>query len=643
MAERATSQTKILECVQKISDFKTKLLSFSFFATAMERLIKNDETVAKMKKVLNFANEALSTLENEVKNAGDDNAIVKARWDLIEEFLSFFEDEKLSMNKDEIQRRLGVVLATDIDGVSYNISLTTLQSLQNEIVNKDSKKYLKQAKIADQVAPLKQSVTEALKELGESDDSTTKGTIAARINCYNNYWKTTEAKKVLAKLKALYSALYTNFTTIDELLTEIVDGKKSLSDSECEGLVDAINYLIGANNEYDGEHRQPNITTEVDVSFKKNAAAKTEDLGSQQVTMPNLQKLAGEAKDIFEALPSWRIPGTTANKIIKVARKVFIGLMAGAVVLTAGHFMAKGFKKAGAAPVEEQLTQAQEEEDKSIQSYRGDIAAYIDAVSNKIGELQQKASDDWGAKVGGDKAKEALELYINGAGENANFTALNNANLEALAAKELSDARQAYQEATEAYNAIMDELTKIEESVGGYKDVDISREIVEAIPQDSLKGWRQAFTKSEVLAINISDIRTQEADGEDSALVRIIFQKNNGEKYIAEGEVAGVSEYYQDGELSADDIGALLENKQGKVQIYKDYSSSFGTSDKIYLYGVENVLAGQADSSVEYFVYSSEGELKDVGEVLYNNVSQNATKDMILQAVEDAIYGQNEM
>lgn len=643
MAERATSQTKILECVQKISDFKTKLLSFSFFTTAMERLIKNDETVAKMKKVLNFANEALSTLENEVKNAGDDNAIVKARWDLIEEFLSFFEDEKLSMNKDEIQRRLGVVLTTDIDGVSYNISLTTLQSLQNEIVNKDSKKYLKQAKIADQVAPLKQSVTEALKELGESDDSTTKGTIAARINCYNNYWKTTEAKKVLAKLKALYSALYTNFTTIDELLTEIVDGKKSLSDSECEGLVDAINYLIGANNEYDGEHRQPNITTEVDVSFKKNAAAKTEDLGSQQVTMPNLQKLAGEAKDIFEALPSWRIPGTTANKIIKVGGKVFIGLMVGAFALTAGHFTAKALKKSGAAPVQDQLIAAQEEEDKSIQSYRGDIAAYIDAVSNKIGELQQKASDDWGAKVGGDKAKEALELYINGAGENANFTALNNANLEALAAKELSDARQAYQEATEAYNAIMDELTKIEESVGGYKDVDISREIVEAIPQDSLKGWRQAFTKSEVLAINISDIRTQEADGEDSALVRIIFQKNNGEKYIAEGEVAGVSEYYQDGELSADDIGALLENKQGKVQIYKDYSSSFGTSDKIYLYGVENVLAGQADSSVEYFVYSSEGVLKDVGEVLYNNVSQNATKDMILQAVEDAIYGQNEM
>lgn len=643
MAERATSQTKILECVQKISDFKTKLLSFSFFTTAMERLIKNDETVAKMKKVLNFANEALSTLENEVKNAGDDNAIVKARWDLIEEFLSFFEDEKLSMNKDEIQRRLGVVLATDIDGVSYNISLTTLQSLQNEIVNKDSKKYLKQAKIADQVAPLKQSVTEALKELGESDDSTTKGTIAARINCYNNYWKTTEAKKVLAKLKALYSALYTNFTTIDELLTEIVDGKKSLSDSECEGLVDAINYLIGANNEYDGEHRQPNITTEVDVSFKKNAAAKTEDLGSQQVTMPNLQKLAGEAKDIFEALPSWRIPGTTANKIIKVGGKVFIGLMVGAFALTAGHFTAKALKKSGAAPVQDQLIAAQEEEDKSIQSYRGDIAAYIDAVSNKIGELQQKASDDWGAKVGGDKAKEALELYINGAGENANFTALNNANLEALAAKELSDARQAYQEATEAYNAIMDELTKIEESVGGYKDVDISREIVEAIPQDSLKGWRQAFTKSEVLAINISDIRTQEADGEDSALVRIIFQKNNGEKYIAEGEVAGVSEYYQDGELSADDIGALLENKQGKVQIYKDYSSSFGTSDKIYLYGVENVLAGQADSSVEYFVYSSEGVLKDVGEVLYNNVSQNATKDMILQAVENAIYGQNEM
>lgn len=643
MAERAISQTKILECVQKISDFKTKLLSFSFFTTAMERLIKNDETVAKMKKVLNFANEALSTLENEVKNAGDDNAIVKARWDLIEEFLSFFEDEKLSMNKDEIQRRLGVVLATDIDGVSYNISLTTLQSLQNEIVNKDSKKYLKQAKIADQVAPLKQSVTEALKELGESDDSTTKGTIAARINCYNNYWKTTEAKKVLAKLKALYSALYTNFTTVDELLTEIVDGKKSLSDSECEGLVDAINYLIGANNEYDGEHHQPNITTEVDVSFKKNAAAKTEDLGSQQVTMPNLQKLAGEAKDIFEALPSWRIPGTTANKIIKVGGKVFIGLMVGAFALTAGHFTAKALKKSGAAPVQDQLIAAQEEEDKSIQSYRGDIAAYIDAVSNKIGELQQKASDDWGAKVGGDKAKEALELYINGAGENANFTALNNANLEALAAKELSDARQAYQEATEAYNAIMDELTKIEESVGGYKDVDISREIVEAIPQDSLKGWRQAFTKSEVLAINISDIRTQEADGEDSALVRIIFQKNNGEKYIAEGEVAGVSEYYQDGELSADDIGALLENKQGKVQIYKDYSSSFGTSDKIYLYGVENVLAGQADSSVEYFVYSSEGVLKDVGEVLYNNVSQNATKDMILQAVEDAIYGQNEM
>ena len=314
--------------------------------------------------------------------------------------------------------------------------------------------------------------------------------------------------------------------------------------------------------------------------------------------------------------------------------------MVGAFVLTAGHFTAKALKKSGAAPVEDQLSAAQKEEDESIQSCRDEIAAYINEVSNKIGELQ-KASADWKARVGGDKALEKLQPYINGTNEN--LTALGVANLEALATNELSAAQDAYENATTAYNAIMNDLTDIEESVSGYKDVDISREIVETVPQDSLKGWKQAFTKSEVLAINISDIRTQEADGEDSALVRIIFQKNNGEKYIAEGEVAGVSEYYQDGELSADDIGALLENKQGKVQIYKDYSSSFGTSDKIYLYGVENVLAGQADSSVEYFVYSSEGVLKDVGEVLYNNVSQNATKDMILQAVENAIYDQNEM
>ncbi len=618
MAERAENKEKLVEFNNKIKSFRSELIKHSLFIMDIESFAAGNEeqssSVEKIKKKIKSVNTTLKKVDKlcDVKNDSE------------------FTDKALQ----------------DINDKNTEIAekLKEIQDLTNKFTQ-DYPQYKELAKRAENVAKAVATVNKALKELGKIDDPADRDTIAGQINAYrDNYnWKTTAAKEVLAKLDKVYPALYKNFTTVNELLTEIVEGKTSLRDQKCEGLHDAINFLIGKSDSY-GENRQPKITTKVDVPFKKNAFAKEENLEPQNVTMPNIRVLIGNAKTIFDNLPSHHKKGSTANKVVKVVAGVSAGLIAAVLIAGGVYHGVKAAKESGAIIYQDQLNSQQEEQQKNIASIRKEISDYITQVNDKLDSVVSN-SENWSARVGGDKALEDLKSYQDGTNEN--LVNLNDYNEEVLATNESSAAQQLYAQATTAYNAIMNDLTDIEESVGGFKDVNVSNAIIEGISQDSLKGWQQAFTKSQVLAINISDIRTQEADGEDSALVRIIFQKNNGEKYITEGEVAGVSKYYQDGELSADDIGALLENKQGKVQIYKDYSSyyssHFGTSDKIYLFGVENVLAGQAGSSVEYFVYSSTGQLVTRGEILYNNISQNATKDMILQAVEDAIYGQNEM
>lgn len=619
MAERAENKEKLVEFNNKIKSFRSELIKHSLFIMDIESFAAGNE-------------EQSSSVEEIKKKIKSVNATLK-------------KVDKLCDVKNDAEFTGEALQDINIKNNKIAEKLKEIQGLTKKFTQ-DYPQYNELAKRAENVAKAVATVNKALKELGKIDDPADRDTMAGEINGYrDNYnWKTTAAKEVLAKLDKVYPALYENFTTVNELLTEIVEGKTSLRDQKCEGLHDAINFLIGKSDSY-GENRQPKITTKVDVPFKKNAFAKKENLEPQNVTMTNLGELLRvTARTIFDNLPSHHKKGSTANKVVK---GVSIGL-AVAIALTGlavgVYHGVEAAKKAGAAPFQDQLNSQKEEDQESIASTRKKISDYITQVNGMIDSVVSN-SENWSARVGGDKALEDLKFYQDGTNEN--LTALNNANLTALATNELSAAQQLYAQATTAYNAIINDLTDIEESVGGFKDVNVSNAIIKGISQDSLKGWQQAFTKSQVLAINISDIRTQEADGEDSALVRIIFQKNNGEKYITEGEVAGVSKYYQDGELSADDIGALLENKQGKVQIYKDYSSyyssHFGTSDKIYLYGVENVLAGQAGSSVEYFVYSSTGQLVTRGEILYNNISQNATKDMILQAVEDAIYGQNEM
>ena len=639
VAERAKELGKVLECESNISSFKTQLLSYSTFVRQMEKLAgDNKELSSLLDKIDLISHSALKNLdivEKHLSMATTDEDLPQEMLDYIAFFgIGLVDDGK----KSAIKKSLSVDLAIEIEGESFDLNLSTIEGLQKQITSKNAQ-YLKIAKAAQEIAPSVAAVNQALNKLGKIDDPAGRDTIAGQINAYrDNYnWKTTEAKKVLAELDAIYPALYDNFTTVNNLLTEIVNGKTSLSDPECEGLVDAINYLIGATNEYDGENRQPEIITKVDVSFKKNAFAKTEKL-SDDVNMNTLEAKLGKAEEIFSQLPSHHKKGSTANKVVKVVAGVSAGLIAAVLIAGGVYHGVKAAKESGAIIYQDELNSQQEEQQKNIASIRKDISDYITQVNGKIDSVVSN-SENWSARVGGDKALEDLKSYQDGTNEN--LVNLNDYNEEVLATNESSAAQQLYAQATTAYNAIMNDLTDIEESVGGFKDVNVSNAIIKGISQDSLKGWQQAFTKSQVLAINISDIRTQE-DG-DSALVQIVFQKDNGERYISEGEVAGVSAYYQDGSLSADDISAMLQNKQGNVQSYKDYSTSFGFGDTVFIYGIENVLSGREGASVEYQVYSSTGQLVTRGEILYNNISQNATKDMILQAVEDAIYGQNEM
>lgn len=613
MAERAENKEKLVEFNNKIKSFRSELIKHSLFIMDIESFAAGNE-------------EQSSSVEEIKKKIKSVNATLK-------------KVDKLCDVKNDAEFTGEALQDINIKNNKIAEKFKEIQGLTKKFTQ-DYPQYNELAKRAENVAKAVATVNKALKELGKIDDPADRDTMAGEINGYrDNYnWKTTAAKEVLAKLDKVYPALYENFTTVNELLTEIVEGKTSLRDQKCEGLHDAINFLIGKSDSY-GENRQPKITTKVDVPFKKNAFAKKENLEPQNVTMTNLGGLLRvTARTIFDNLPSHHKKGSTANKVVKVVAGVSAGLIAAVLIAGGVYHGVKAAKESGAIIYQDQLNSQQEEQQKNIASIRKEISDYITQVNDKLDSVVSN-SENWSARVGGDKALEDLKSYQDGTNEN--LVNLNDYNEEVLATNESSAAQQLYAQATTAYNAIMNDLTDIEESVGGFKDVNVSNAIIKGISQDSLKGWQQAFTKSQVLAINISDIRTQE-DG-DSALVQIVFQKDNGERYISEGEVAGVSEYYQDGNLSADDISAMLQNKQGNVQSYKDYSTSFGFGDTVFIYGIENVLSGREGASVEYQVYSSTGQLVTRGEILYNNISQNATKDMILQAVEDAIYGQNEM
>lgn len=613
MAERAENKEKLVEFNNKIKSFRSELIKHSLFIMDIESFAAGNE-------------EQSSSVEEIKKKIKSVNATLK-------------KVDKLCDVKNDAEFTGEALQDINIKNNKIAEKFKEIQGLTKKFTQ-DYPQYNELAKRAENVAKAVATVNKALKELGKIDDPADRDTMAGEINGYrDNYnWKTTAAKEVLAKLDKVYPALYENFTTVNELLTEIVEGKTSLRDQKCEGLHDAINFLIGKSDSY-GENRQPKITTKVDVPFKKNAFAKKENLEPQNVTMTNLGELLRvTARTIFDNLPSHHKKGSTANKVVKVVAGVSAGLIAAVLIAGGVYHGVKAAKESGAIIYQDQLNSQQEEQQKNIASIRKEISDYITQVNDKLDSVVSN-SENWSARVGGDKALEDLKSYQDGTNEN--LVNLNDYNEEVLATNESSAAQQLYAQATTAYNAIMNDLTDIEESVGGFKDVNVSNAIIKGISQDSLKGWQQAFTKSQVLAINISDIRTQE-DG-DSALVQIVFQKDNGERYISEGEVAGVSEYYQDGNLSADDISAMLQNKQGNVQSYKDYSTSFGFGDTVFIYGIENVLSGREGASVEYQVYSSTGQLVTRGEILYNNISQNATKDMILQAVEDAIYGQNEM
>lgn len=632
MAERAENQGKVLELTNKISSLKTVLSGYFIFASQFKSLVgENQEFSSLLNKFDLISRSIRKNLVNfekwYFKDIKSDADLTTGMSDYIEFLQQGLDDEsKRSALEKEFKN---LELDCNIDDKSYDINLDSLKKIQKEITSNNSAAF-KIAVASQKVAPSISIVNEALIELSNVNKT---------IDSYkNNYWKTTNAKRVVAELDSIYSSVYKDFSNIKNLLIKIADGDLELNDPQCEGITDAVNFLVGTDDYYDGENNQLKITTEVETQFKKNIFSKAELLTNVS-NLDSLEAKLGEAKMIFDNLPNKYKKGTKENTIIKAAAigtAIAVGLtgLAGAI-----YHGDKFAKEKGAKPYQDELHSQQMQEQDDIVSIRQDIQVYVENVESKITELEEN-SKNWIGRIGGEKAIESFETCKN----SEEIDALNACFMNALAVNDISEAQKIYKESSSYYSSIMNTLTEIEESVGGFKDVEVAKNTINEISSDSLKSWQQAYTKSQTLAINISDIRTNEIDGEDSALVQIVFQKNNGEKYISEGEISNISEYYKDGELSAQDLTALLkDHKQGDVRIYKDFSSYFSSSDTVLLYGIDNVLSGRPGSSIEYIVYSPTGVLVKQGEVLYNNYSQQATKDMILQAVENEIYGQNEM
>ena len=627
----------------KLFELEVKVFAYQRFVTELKLIAQHDKTISDLVDAINeVSSKASSALKNFKLYSSHHNNVVTQE---MEDYIDFFENGLADDSKKKaIKKNINVDLTIDIQGTQYDLNLKTLETFQNQILKKYGNLTNRARAFQEVAGPLK-IVEDSLKELGEDDDPTGRGTIAGKINNYEENYehKNKNEKKELKNLKELRLEIYRNLIRIKQKiesdLNDIAARKKKNIGQE---VVDAIGYIMSGDLQtYPLASNL--ITTQTTINNQVFG-----------VNMPDLRKQAGKTDNAFRGHNKMFIKFTRNNIIKNRARNISIGfLVVGTVIgmIFGGIAGGKKQKAEELNPVvesqQQQINDADETISASVEALQAKVSGYKTSIEELINELNA-ASVSWGARIGGEKALERLKAYtttdVSNRNENLNellaavFEIENLTDLEAVTEQAVT--------ADNAYNKIVQDLNSIESSVGGYKDIAVSSETIKAIPEDSWEGWKQAFTPGDVLAMNIMDIRTTYTDGESSALVQIVFQKTNGEQYIAEAEVDSIALdlLYLYGSLSAGDISAML--KTGKVAdtlcYYNDYSKAFGTGDKIYLYGVDKVLAGKDNASVEYIVYAPDGTLQDRGEVRYNNVSQNASEEDILRAVETAIYGQND-
>lgn len=628
---------------RKVFDFEARLFGYQKFVTELKLIAQHDKTISDLVDAINeVSSKASSALENfELYLSHHNNVVTQEMKDYIDFFENGLADDS---KKKAIKKNISVDLTIDIQGTQYDLNLKTLETFQNQILKKYGN-LTNRARAFQEIAGPSMIVEGSLKELGEDDDPTGRNTIAGKINRYekNYQLKNKAEKKELKNLKDLRSEVYSNLIKIKQKiesdLNDITAGKKKNIGQE---VVDAVGYIMSGDLQtYPSASNL--ITTQTTINNQVFG-----------VNMPALRAQAGKTDNAFAMHSKWLIKTTREHVIKQWAVGISLGLFSLGTILglifgsaAYGENQKENELKPFVDSQQQQIDDANETISESVEALQAKVSGYKTSIEDRINELNE-ASVSWGARIGGEKALERLKAYTTTDVSNRNED-LNELLAAVFEIENLTDLEAVTEQAVtadNAYNKIVQDLNSIESSVGGYKDIAVSSETIKAIPEDSWEGWKQAFTPGDVLAMNIMDIRTTYTDGESSALVQIVFQKTNGEQYIAEAEVDSIALdlLYSYGSLSAGDISAMLET--GKVAntlcYYNDYSKAFGTGDKIYLYGVDKVLSGKDNASVEYIVYAPDGTLQDRGEVRYNNVSQNASETDILRAVETAIYGQND-
>ena len=633
----------ITEPTRKVFDFEARLFGYQKFVTELKVIAQHDKTISDLVDAINeVSSKASSALENFELYLSQHNNVVTPE---MEDYIDFFENGLADDSKKKaIKKNISVDLTIDIQGTQYDLNLKTLETFQNQILKKYGN-LTNRARAFQEIAGPSMIVEGRLKELGEDDDPTGRNTIAGKINKYekNYQLKNKAEKKELENLKDLRSEVYSNLIKIKQKiesdLNDITAGKKKNIGQE---VVDAVGYIMSGDLQM-YPLASNLITTQTTINNQVFG-----------VNMPALRVQAKKTDNAFVGHSKWLIKTTREHVIKQWAVGITLGLVGIGTILGLIFGSAAYGENQKAEELKPFVDNLQQEKDdanetisESVKALQDKVSEYKTSIEKRLNELNA-ASVSWGARIGGENALERLKAYTTTDEnmKNENLKTFLQAASDVSSATKLADAQTKEKIATDAYNKIVQDLNSIESSVGVFRDIAVSSETIKAIPEDSWEGWKQAFTPGDVLAMNIMDIRTTYTDGESSALVQIVFQKTNGEQYIAEAEVDSIALdlLYLNESLSAGDISAML--KTGKVAdtlcFYNDYSKAFGTGDKIYLYGVDKVLAGKDNASVEYIVYAPDGTLQDRGEVRYNNVSQNASEEDILRAVETAIYGQND-
>ena len=204
----------ITEPTRKVFDFEARLFGYQKFVTELKVIAQHDKTISDLVDAINeVSSKASSALENFELYLSQHNNVVTQE---MEDYIDFFENGLADDSKKKaIKKNISVDLTIDIQGTQYDLNLKTLETFQNQILKKYGNLTNRARAFQEVAGPLK-IVEDSLKELGEDDDPTGRGTIAGKINNYEENYehKNKNEKKELKNLKELRLEIYRNLIRI---------------------------------------------------------------------------------------------------------------------------------------------------------------------------------------------------------------------------------------------------------------------------------------------------------------------------------------------------------------------------------------------------------------------------------------------